>query len=119
MAKSSCGSSLGAPASSAADIRHFDLALWLRFRAADLRVAVITHAPHGGDGRADFRVRLAAAQQVAKIVTRSGEQAGIEHALGGDAGAGAGAAERLGHRRDDADLARAVPVAPALRDFAP
>src|SRR5450756_2427710 len=118
MAKSSYGRRLRAPASSAADIRHFDLALFRRFRGPDLRVAVIARAPYGGDGRADFRVRLAPAQQGAKVVTRSGEQAGIEHALGGDAGAGAGAAERLGHRGDDADFAGAVAVAPALGDFA-
>ena len=42
------------------------------------------------------------------------EEARVELALGGEAGPGAVAAERLRHRRDDADLAAPVAVAPAL-----
>ena len=48
-----------------------------------------------------------------------GEEAGVEPPVGGEAGAGAVAAERLGDRGDDADLAGAVLVAPALRHLAP
>src|SRR5512140_4035911 len=95
---------------SAADVGHFYFALLRRFRGADFGVAVVARAPHRGNRRADVRVGLALTQQGAKIVAGSREQAGVEHALGGNAGAGAGAAERLGHRGDDADLARAVAI---------
>src|SRR6478609_7188807 len=47
-----------------------------------------------------------------------GEEAGEEAALGREARAGAGAAERLGDRGDDAEFAAAVAVAPALGDLA-
>src|SRR5487761_2104346 len=114
MSKPSYGANLGMPASSAADVGHFDLALCRGIRGADLGIAVIACAPHGGDRGAYLHIRFAPAQQGAKVVARSREQTGVEHAFGGDAGAGAGAAERLGHRRDHADFARAVAVAPAL-----
>ena len=47
-----------------------------------------------------------------------GEEAGVELAFGGQADAGTGGAEGLGHRGDDADLAAAVGVAPALGNLA-
>jgi len=52
-----------------------------------------------------------AAQRGAQVMSRSREQAGVEHPLGREPGARAAAAERLGDRGDDADLTRAVPVA--------
>ena len=60
----------------------------------------------------------AVAQQRAQVVAAVGEQAGVELAVGGQPRARAVAAERLRHRRDDADLVAAVAIAPALRDFA-
>ena len=41
---------------------------------------------------------------------RPGEQAGVQRSLGRQPGAGAAAAERLGHRGDHADLTAAVPI---------
>jgi hypothetical protein len=52
-----------------------------------------------------------AAQRGAQVMSRSREQAGVEHPLGREPGARAAAAERLADRGDDADLTRAVPVA--------
>ena len=60
----------------------------------------------------------AAAEQGAEVVAAAREQAGVELAVGREPGARAVAAERLRHRRDDADLAAAVLVAPALGDLA-
>ncbi len=51
-------------------------------------------------------------------MTRLGEQAGVELALGGDPHPRAGAAERRRHRRDHADLAAAVDIAPAAGHLA-
>src|SRR5207248_7162914 len=50
----------------------------------------------------------------AQAVACDGEQAGEQLALGRQPGARAAAAERSRHRGDHADLAAAVPVAPAL-----
>src|SRR5205807_494334 len=62
------------------------------------------------------------AQQRPEIEALSGEQAGVELALGGQSGPRAVAAEGLGHGGDDTDLSRIVAtrvgVAPALGDFA-
>ena len=63
-------------------------------------------------------VGRAAAQQRAQVVAARGEEAGVELALGREPRARAVAAERLRHRRDHADLAAAVAVAPALGDLA-
>src|SRR6185312_2049350 len=53
-----------------------------------------------------------------QVAAVGGEQAGVELALGGKAGAGASAAERAGDGGDDADLAGAVEVAEAAGDLA-
>src|SRR5690606_5968942 len=74
--------------------------------------------PHVADPGKYGLVAGAAAQQCAQIVTAGGEKAGVELTFGGDAGTGAVAAEGLGHRGDDADLAAAVLVTPAFGDFA-
>jgi hypothetical protein len=59
-----------------------------------------------------------AAQQGAQVVAAAGEQAQEELAFGGQAGAVAVAAEGLRDAADDADLAAAVGIAPALGGLA-
>src|SRR3974377_1854777 len=46
----------------------------------------------------------------AQVVARPGEQAGVKRSLGRQPGVGVAAAERLGHRRDHADLTAAVSI---------
>src|SRR5207248_2253280 len=103
-------------AASAADVAHLDLRYPARRRRADLGVAVGASLPHGGDRLRDGRVVVTAAQQRAQIVALRREEARVEATVGGEPRARAVAAERLRHRRDDADLAAAVSIAPALRD---
>ena len=105
-------------APSAADVGHLDARELGRRRRALLRVAVGAPAPDPADRRVQLRVVGAAAQERAQVVAPGGEQAGVEASLGRDPRARAVAAERLGDRGDDADLAAAVAVAPAPRDLA-
>ena len=63
-------------------------------------------------------VRAAMAQQPLEVVALLREQARVQRALGREAQAIAVAAEGLRHRGNDADLARAVAVAPALGNLA-
>src|SRR5687767_3513643 len=90
---------------SATDVRHLHLALLGRLRGADLGIAVGAALPHGGDVVAQHFVGRAAAHQALEVVARLREEAGVERAFGREAHAGAGRAERLRHRGDDADLA--------------
>src|SRR6185369_15154629 len=59
-----------------------------------------------------------AAQQRAQVVPVRAEETRVHLAVSGKARARAIAAERLRDRRDDADLARAVHIAPPLGDLA-
>src|SRR5260221_5118588 len=106
------------PARSAADVAHLDLRQRRRVLRPDLRIAVGALVPDRGQIVADLRVAAATAHERTQIVTRRREQARVELAVGGGARAGALPAERLRHRRDDADLAAAVYITPALGDFA-
>src|SRR5438105_4522336 len=102
----------------AADVMHFDAPFAARgigrHGTAQLRVAVVAALPDVADGRGDLFVGAAAAQQRAQVVAAGGEQAQEQLAFGGQARAVAVVAERLRDARDDADLAAAVGVAPAL-----
>src|SRR3954447_24657369 len=102
---------------SPADVRH------LHFRSrrclgANVGVAIVARAPVRADSGGDRFVASAAAEEGAQVVAGAGEEAEIELAIGGETGARTTAAERLGDRGDDADLAAAVDVAPAFGDFA-
>src|SRR5262249_62202298 len=107
---------------SAADVAHLDLARTGRrvdgALRAELGVAVAAYAPDLGQLGRDVLVARAGADQGAQIVAAHREEAGVELSLGRDPRAGAVAAERLRHGRDDPDLAPAVLVAPALGDLA-
>src|SRR5258708_37670245 len=90
----------------AADVRHLHLSV-RRLRAAGLArallgVAVGASGPDGGDLLAERRGAGAAAQRTAQVVPGTGEQAGVELALGREPGAGAAAAGRPGDRGDAA-----------------
>src|SRR5437762_4996448 len=106
------------PTRSTADVAHLDLRKRRRVLRPDLRIAVRALVPDRGQIVADLRVAAATAHERTQFVTRRGEQAGVELAVGGQSRTRALAAERLRHRRDDADLAAAVHITPALRDFA-
>ncbi len=54
----------------------------------------------------------------AQVAAFGREETGVQTAVGGEARTGAVGAERLGDRGDDADLPRAVAVAPPLGDLA-
>src|SRR4029077_20912208 len=80
------------------------------FGAPELGIAVFTAAPDAAEHVGELLVGGPQAQRGSEIVARSGEEAGLEAALGREAGPGAAAAERLRHRGDDADLPGAVAV---------
>src|ERR687896_1309653 len=101
----------------ATDVGHLDLLQRRSLRSSDLRIPVGTSLPDRGDFVAQFVVRRAAAQQALEVVAALREEAGVERAFGREPHARAGGAERLRDRRNHADLARAVGVAPSLRDF--
>ena len=87
-----------------------------RRRAAFLAVAVGAARPDGGHPR---RQRLPAiGKGVPQRVAVAREQAGVETSVGGHPRAMAIAAERRGHRTDQADFAGAVDIGMAAGDFA-
>src|SRR5215218_2546688 len=100
------------------DVAHLDPLARAGPGGAQLRVAVGAAVPDRGQRVGQLRVAGAAAQQRPQVVAGGGEQAGVELALGRQPRPGAGAAERLGHRGDHPELARAVAVAPAAGDLA-
>src|SRR6266850_4065370 len=102
----------------ATDVGHLHFAQLRGLRGADLRIAITPALPDGRDLVADLVVGCAAAHQRLQVVARLGEQAGEERSLGRKPHAVAARAESLRDRRDHADLAGAVEVAPALGDFA-
>src|SRR5260370_28798665 len=99
----------------AADARYLHLRLHL-LRAAGLAGALLgvtvgPPRPGGADLLAQRLVTGARAQRAAQVVPGPAEQAAVELAVGGQPGAGAAAAKRLGDRGDHADLTAAVAVA--------
>ena len=66
------------------------------------------------DRRGDLVVGPPSRSSLEQVELVGGEQAGAELAVGGEAHPVAVAAERLGDRRDHADRAAAVEVAPAV-----
>src|SRR5712691_13261054 len=108
----SCGRCL------ATDVGHL---YFLGFRGglgSNFRIAIRPSLPDRGDLVANFLVRGAAAHERLQVVARLREEAREERALGRQPHPRAAGAEGLRDRRDDADLAGAVGVAPALGDFA-
>src|SRR3954464_4607643 len=103
---------------SAADREHLDPGPFGCRVAADFRVAIVPDAPYLRNGDPQLVVGRAVPQPVAQVVAVPGEEARVELAVRGQPGPRAIATERLCHRCDDADLAAAVAVAPAVRDFA-
>src|ERR1700691_4457564 len=104
---------------SAADVIHLDLLLGRGVPIpaellAKLAVAIGAASPSAADQIEQLRIRGAPAKGGPQIEAVGGKEAGIKLSLGGQAGAGAIAAKRLRHRRDEADLPGAVIEAPAL-----
>src|SRR5690606_18058135 len=103
---------------SPANVRHLD-ALGTLGRShpgrAQFGVPVVTVAPDAGEGCLKLGIRRTTAQQRAQVVPARREQAREQLAFDGEAGAGAGSAERLRDARNDADLARPVAVPPPFR----
>ena len=99
----------------AADVGHLDLAQRGRVLGAELRVAVRAALPHRADRGLELVVALFGAELRAQVVTADGEEARVQLPVGREPRPRAVAAERLRHRGDDADLARAVEVPIALR----
>src|ERR1700739_221981 len=106
------------PVRLAADIRHLDLRQRSCMLGTNLGVAVGALQPDRRDIVAYLVVARASAHQRAQIVAGGREETGVEPAVGGESCARAVAAEGLRHRRNHADLARAVAIAPALGDLA-
>src|SRR5688500_5579022 len=96
------------------DVRHLDFFALRRLGGSDSGIPVGALLPYRRDLVAQDVVGGAVAQQPLQVVPGLREQAGVERAFGREAHARAARAERLGDRGDDADLARAVGVAPAL-----
>src|SRR4029079_9446293 len=82
-----------------------------------LRVAVVARRPERAHGGGDRRIVVSPPHELAQVEPLAREEAGEQAPLGRQPGAGAGAAEGLRHRSDDADLPRASAVAPAFGDF--
>src|SRR5512132_535935 len=98
-------------AGSPADLVHLDLAGWdLRLFGTPLGVAVVAAAPAPADQIQQHVVARSGSHRSLEIHPLGGEQAGEEAAIGGQPRARARSAEGLRHRRDDADLSRAVVV---------
>src|SRR5258707_8534800 len=93
---------------STADVVHLDLLalriFFLKF-TAQLAVAIGTPQPSRSNNPQQFRIVGAVAQGGAQIDPVSREQAGVELAFGGEAGAGARAPKRGRPRRDENPLA--------------
>src|SRR4051794_33932382 len=106
-------SAVARPRGSAADLAHAPL--WANEGDLSDRVAR-PFAPYFGlDGGGHGVVRSTASQDGPQVGFPYGEQAITEFAVSSESHAVTGAAEGLGHARDHADLASAVPVAPRGR----
>src|ERR1700693_551742 len=117
MSALTCMPSVAAANPSPADIAHLDLRQRERILRSKLGITVVAALPDRRQVVADFLIGTAGAKQRAQVVSCRGEQARVELAVGRQPRPRAIAAERLRHRRDDADFASAIGVAPALRDF--
>lgn len=110
----------GAGWESAAEVAHFGF--WGggapgEESGAFVAVAVGAGAPDFRDEIGEGEVGGAGAEVAEDVVAEGGEEAGMEFAVGGEAGAVAVAAEGLRDGRDEADLGGAVAVAVARGDF--
>src|SRR5450759_2618421 len=106
------------PRTSAADREHLDAGQVRGPGAPEVRVSVVAGAPYRLDQRLQLSVRGAFPERAAEIRSSRREEAGEELSLGGQPGAGAGAAERRRDRRDHPDLAGPVAVAESRRHLA-
>src|ERR1051325_3009437 len=102
----------------ATNVGHLDFSVLRGLFGADFGVAIGAALPHRGDFIADRVVSRPRAHERFQVVAGLSEEAGVEAAVGRKAHAIAARAERLRHRGDDADLAGAVAVAPALGHLA-
>src|SRR5258706_8947637 len=96
-----------------ADETHFDLAVFRSLGGADFGVIVLAVLPDGGDGVANFFVSPPRAQHGAPVMAFLREQAGVQAAVGGQAGARTTSAEGLGGAGKHARPAAAHGTAPA------
>ncbi len=114
---------------SPSDGKHLGLAHGLQqacaIKPAQLGIAVVTPAPHLGDGglqvgvaRLLYALLRVAAQQGAQVVAVAGEEAKVELAFHRQAGAVAVVAKGLGDAGDGANFKAAVVQQPALGGFA-
>src|SRR6266508_5942494 len=101
-----------------ADVAHLDFRQRGGRRGSKLRVAVGALAPDRGDRIGELGIARTLAQRRLEIEAFGAKQARVHLAVRRQPRAGAVAAERLRDRRDDADLAFAVAVTPALGDLA-
>src|SRR5690554_6606611 len=104
-----------------ADVVHLDLLQGLfaaRERGAQLAVAIGAPCPGIVDQRKQFFVARARAQRRTQIHAGSREKTRVEDTLGGQSGARARAAERLGDRGYEADFSRTIVERVAFSDLA-
>src|SRR5688572_27289709 len=87
-------------------------------RGAQLAVSVAATSPVVCNERAQLVIARAIAQRRTQVQAGAREQTGVEDAFRGKSRARAAAAERVGDRRDEADLARAVVECVTLGHFA-
>ena len=93
----------------AADVAHLDASNARRLICGEARaqfgVAIVSLLPDLADGRGDVCIAgLGAAHEAAEVITLCGKQAQVKLAFGGETGAVAVTAERLGDAADDSDL---------------
>src|SRR5687768_13982484 len=115
-AASTCDSVCG----SSANVVHLDLAqhAFGGRRLAQFAVAVIAPPPGAANQFDEFGIAGAGAHRRAQVGPGGREQAGVKHAVGGQARARAVAAEWLGHGPNESDLARTVGIGVTFRDLA-
>src|SRR6187549_1357456 len=92
--------------------------MFARTGRAAAQFAVAIHAPRPDAGDAIDECGLTLRQRRAQVVAVACEQTGIQLAVGRHPRAVAVAAERLADRTDESDLAAAVGIGVARRDFA-
>src|SRR4051812_13690371 len=100
----------------AADVHHAARRLF-KTGLADM-VARFLFTDHGMNVGDDFGIGVAGAHASGQIVIEDGKQARADLAIGGKTHAAAMSAERMRHRRDDADLSDAVVELEAACGFA-
>src|SRR6476660_8696457 len=98
----------------AADERHLDLARFRRRGGADLGIAIGATLPDTRDRFGDRGLVGTGTKQRLQVVAALREEAREDLAVGGQPRARACGAERLRDRRDHADFAAPIEIAPAL-----